>query len=169
MLRNASSAREPTILLAEDDAGDVALLQRAFDRATGRKVQIVTNGEEAIDYLAGNGRYADRQTYPLPIVVLLDLKMPRKSGLEVLGWIRSQPCIRRLPIIGITASQNTEDLNRAYDLGINSFLKKPLGFPELAAVIDAFVEYWFVFSRNPSLAPAEPVRDHKPSEPRPDE
>ena len=111
---------QQTILLAEDLDDDIALLRRAFQKADVRNIQVVKNGEQVIDYLQSAGAYSDRKMYPFPAVLLLDLKMPRKSGLEVLEWVRSQESIRRLPIVAITSSQDIEVVNRAYDLGINS-------------------------------------------------
>jgi CheY-like chemotaxis protein len=142
-----------TILLAEDLDDDVALLRRAFQRADVRNIQVVKNGEQAIDYLQSTGVYANREMYPFPAVLLLDLKMPRKSGLEVLEWVRSQESIRRLPVVAITSSQDIENVNRAYDLGINSCLMKPLKLTELIHLIKGFVEYWLVFSKHPTMQP----------------
>lgn len=148
------SNQQPTILLAENQDDDVALLQRAFEKANAPSFQVVRDGEEAIDYLKGAGRYGDRQAFPFPNLLLLDLKMPRKSGLEVLEWIRSQESIRRLPVIALTSSHLSTDVNRAYDLGINSYLIKPADFNELVNRIHTLAEYWFVFSRVPTIEPA---------------
>ena len=148
------SHEQKTILLAEDQDDDAALLQRAFERANVPNYYIVRDGEEAIGYLKGIGRYSDRRAFPFPNLLLLDLKMPRKSGLEVLEWIRSQQSIRRLPVIALTSSHLYADVNRAYDLGINSYLIKPTDFNELVNRIATLTEYWFVFSRVPTIEPA---------------
>src|SRR5207249_4077899 len=108
------------ILLAEDNADDVLLIQRAFQKAGLRQaLQVVQDGGQAIDYLSGNGIYADRDKYPLPYLLLLDLKMPGTDGFEVLQWARSDPNIKRLLIVVLTASNLQEDVDRAYDLGAN--------------------------------------------------
>jgi CheY-like chemotaxis protein len=143
-----------TILLAEDRDDDVALLQRAFERAHVPSFHIVRDGEEAIGYLKGAGRYSDRRAFPFPNLLLLDLKMPGRSGLEVLEWIRSQQSIRRLPVIALTSSHLPADVNRAYDLGINSYLIKPGDFNALVTRINTLTEYWFAFSRVPAIEPA---------------
>jgi CheY-like chemotaxis protein len=115
-----------TILLVDDSENDVLLMRRAFQGASAsNSVQLARNGEEAVDYLKGEGRYGDRQLYPVPAVVLLDLKMPRKDGFEVLSWVRQQPVLKRLPIFILTASCRPEDIERAFDLGANAYLVKP--------------------------------------------
>jgi len=118
-----------TILLVEDDSNDVLLLQRAFRRAgLMHALQIVTDGDQAVSYLNGDGEFADRQAHPLPALVLLDLKLPRRSGLEVLEWLRNQPeNLKALPVIVLTSSRLSEDVDRAYGLGANSYMAKPSG------------------------------------------
>src|ERR1041385_4494108 len=97
------SAREGVILLVEDDANDVLLIQRAFQRThVANPVEVVRDGEEALAYLSGQGSFADRDRHPLPVLMLMDLKMPRKTGLEVLEWVRQQPGLKRLPITMLT-------------------------------------------------------------------
>src|SRR6267154_1039224 len=117
------------ILQVEDDAHDVFLLQRAF-RETGvdHPLQVATDGQMAIDYLAGVDQFSDRGRYPLPSLVLLDLKLPRRSGREVLQWIRAQPGFRRIVVIAFTSAPYIGDIGLAYDLGANSFLVKPTDF-----------------------------------------
>src|SRR5262245_13616336 len=106
------------ILVTEDDPTDVLLLRRAFERAgIPSRLEVVSNGEEAISYLAGEGTYADRNLHPLPSVVLLDIKLPRTSGIDVLAWIRRQPEMNRLPVIMLTSSGRAADLRRAYEAG----------------------------------------------------
>jgi len=110
--------RRGSVLLVEDDPNDVALTQRAFERAGfANPLQVLSDGEQAIGYLGGEASYADRNRYPLPILVLLDLKLPRTSGFEVLAWIRGAPNIRRLPVVVLTSSQQSPDIDRAYDAG----------------------------------------------------
>src|SRR5688572_12371802 len=115
-----------TLLLVDDSENDLMLMRRAFKKAECDIVlREVRNGEEAIAYLLGEGPYGDRNSFPLPTVMLLDLNMPMKSGLDVLAWVRAQPVLKRLPIIILTASMRTEDLDRAFDLGASAFLVKP--------------------------------------------
>ena len=138
------------VLLVEDDANDVALTQRAFRKGgIPHPLTVVGDGEEAIAYLAGQGRYAERA---LPGLVLLDLKLPRKSGLEVLAWIRSQPGLRRLPVVVLTSSKESADVNRAYDHGVNSYLVKPVDFDDLLAMVRSVSSYWLALNRGAELS-----------------
>jgi CheY-like chemotaxis protein len=139
-----------TVLLVEDNADDVLLIQRAFRKANlPSVVQVVTHGEAAVDYLAGAGDYGDRLRYPLPVLVLLDLKLPRKSGLEVLTWRRQQAEVRRLPMVVLTSSREVSDLHAAYDLGANSYLVKPVGFDALLDMLKAVDHYWTALNERP--------------------
>jgi CheY-like chemotaxis protein len=140
-----------TILLAEDYEDDIALLQRAFQRVESNNVQVVRNGDEVIDYLKGSGPYADRRSVPWPGLLLIDIKMPRKSGLEVLQWIRHQDVLKRLPVVVLTSSQNIKDVNEAHEMGANSYLVKPTSFPDLVKLIRAFADYWLTVSTLPAL------------------
>lgn len=140
------------ILLVEDDDNDVVLVQRAFRKANiENQMQVARDGERAIDYLAGNGEYADRTRYPLPALMLLDLKLPRRSGLEVLEWVRSQESLRRLPVVILTSSRQTVDVNRAYDLGVNSYLVKPVTFEGLMELIETLDLYWLLLNERPDV------------------
>ncbi len=113
------------ILEIEDEETDVLLLQHAFRKADIRQeMQVVKSGQEAIDYLSGTGRFADRQSHPLPKLILLDLKLPDKNGLEILEWIRSRPELKRIVVIALTSSNHEADVARAYDLGVNSYIVK---------------------------------------------
>ena len=117
-----------TVLHVEDDPNDVLLLQRAFRRAgLTHALQVVTDGDQAVAYLTGQGQYTDRSAHPLPSLILLDLKLPRRSGLEVLAWLRSDPEVKKLPVIVLTSSRLSEDVDRAYALGANSYMAKPSG------------------------------------------
>src|SRR5437868_12776557 len=114
------------ILHVEYRDEDVFLLNHAFKRAEiGNPVQVVIDGQEAIDYLAGNGKFADRAQFPVPCLVLLDLQLPAKTGLEVLEWIRQQSALRSLIVIILSSSIYEGDVRRAYELGANAFLVKP--------------------------------------------
>ena len=111
------------------------LMQAAFRRAhVLSPLQTVHDGEEAIAYLKGEGPYADRTQYPLPVVVLLDLNIPKVNGFNVLAFVRSQPGLKRIPIIILTSSSRNEDVERAYDMGANAFLVKPAALSELIAM-----------------------------------
>ena len=146
--------RGQVILVVEDDPNDVLLIQRAFAKARIlNPVRTVSNGDEAVAYLSGSGPYGDRATYPVPVLVLLDLKLPRRSGLEVLGWIRSQPGLKRLPIVVLTSSKESIDINRAYDLGANSYLVKPVGFDSLLELVKSLEVYWMMLNQNPDVLP----------------
>jgi CheY-like chemotaxis protein len=142
-----------TILMAEDDDNDVFFLERAFKQAQiSNPLQRVKDGEEAIAYLRGDGPYADREKFPLPTFMLLDLKMPRRNGFEVIAWTRQQPGIRRLPIAILTSSKEEPDINRAYDAGANTYLVKPVKFEDLVDTVKALGLFWLLLAKTPDLA-----------------
>jgi CheY-like chemotaxis protein len=131
------------ILLVEDNPNDVVLIRRAFAKANvANPLNVVSDGEKAISYLSGGGDYADRARFPLPLFILLDLKLPRKSGHEVVHWLRAQPVLRRIPVVVLTSSSMKSDVERCYDLGVNSYLVKPVNFDELRALMDLIRQYW---------------------------
>ncbi|NQE36983.1 Response regulator rcp1 [Microcoleus sp. IPMA8] len=140
-----------TILLVEDNPVDILLMQRAFRNEifTNTSLQIVRDGDAAVFYLNGDGEYSDRDRYPLPAVILLDLKLPRRSGHEVLVWLKQQPELKRLPVVMLTSSKETIDVKRAYDLGVNSYLVKPIGFASLLEMMQSFNEYWLNYTELP--------------------
>ncbi len=141
----------PIILQVEDREEDVYLLQRALQRANlSATVHVATDGQDAIDYLAGHGRYADRRQFPLPYLVLLDLKLPLVMGLDVLGWVRSQPALRRLIIIVLSSSIHEADVQRAYELGANAFLVKPSDMNTLADMCQALKHFWLTYNQPPA-------------------
>jgi len=140
-----------TILLVEDDPNDVFLIQRAFRKANLGLLQVVGDGEAAVAYLSGVGVYADREKYPLPILLLLDLKLPLKSGLEVLAWVRQQSQVARLLVVVLTSSRETVDLKRAYALGTNSYLVKPVAFNALLEMVQSLNLYWLVLNEQPPI------------------
>jgi CheY-like chemotaxis protein len=137
-------SQRQTILLVEDSPVDILLMQRAFRNQifTNTSLQIVRDGDAAVFYLNGDGEYSDRDRYPLPAIILLDLKLPRRSGHEVLGWIKQHPQLKRLPVVVLTSSSQTVDVNLAYDLGVNSYLVKPVGFASLSDMMQSFGKYW---------------------------
>jgi len=139
------------VLIAEDDPSDVFLLQRAFNAAgVPASLHFVRDGQEAIDYLGGEANYADRTAYPLPDLMLLDLKMPRLNGFDVLQWLRQQPGLKRLLVTILTSSDQARDIDRAYDLGANSYLLKPHGSGELAELVQRVERYWLDLNQRPA-------------------
>ena len=117
---------DPIVLLVDDSKNDATLMRSVFARAGFvEPMRYAADGDDAIAYLRGDGRYRDRKLFPLPTTVLLDLNMPRKDGFEVLDWIRHQPALRRMRVYILSASSRAQDIERAYDLGANSYLVKP--------------------------------------------
>ncbi|HKS04706.1 MAG TPA: response regulator [Gemmatimonadaceae bacterium] len=138
------------VLLVEDDENDVLFVQRAFKHAgILNPLHIARHGDEAIEYLDGKGAFADRERYPLPVFVLLDLKMPRRSGLEVLEWVKDRAGLKRIPIVVLTSSKNDADVNKAYELGVNSYLVKPVSFEGLIELVKSLQLYWLVLNERP--------------------
>lgn len=131
---------DPIVLLVDDSDVDALLMKTVFER-TGfvQPLRFARNGEEAIAYLRGDGLYHDRKRFPFPTVVLLDLNMPRKNGFEVLDWVRHQPALKRLHIYVLSASSRTEDIQRAYDLGANSYLVKPTNLDGLMIMAKSLI------------------------------
>ena len=142
------------ILLVEDDNADAMLIERAIRRAgITYPVRRVGDGDAAVDYLSGLSPYKDREQHPLPVLILLDLKLPRRSGFEVLSWLRAQNTgVQRLPVVVLTSSSHSQDVNRAYDLGANSYLVKPSGPDALLDMIQKLDTYWLTMNRSPELA-----------------
>ena len=148
-----SEITRTTILLAEDDQNDVMLIKRAFSKShVINPIACVENGEEAVAYFSGEGEYADRERYPLPFMMLLDLKLPRLSGHEVLKWLREQPGLKRLPVVVLTSSREPSDINRAYEIGANSYLVKPVVFEEFSTLLKQLQVYWLMLSEHPELS-----------------
>ncbi len=141
---------QSVILLAEDSEDDVLLIRRAFRHANiVNPLQVVKDGEEAIAYLRGDGQYANRAEYPLPELLLLDLKMPKASGFDVLRWLREQPGLKALRVVVLSSSEQVRDVNMAYRLGANSFLVKPVDFRDLVELTQAIHGYWLWLSKAP--------------------
>jgi CheY-like chemotaxis protein len=133
----------PPVLYVEDDDNDVLLMRRAWTKADVQApLQVVTDGQEALDYISGKGKYADRIAHPIPCLVLLDLKLPKVLGLEVLRWIRSQPAFVGLRVIVFSSSTQPGDINAAHGLRIDAYLVKPGRFDEWVAMVDNLNVYW---------------------------
>ncbi len=146
------NANEFPILLVEDSPDDALLIQRAFRKANmANPVQLVRDGEEAVAYLSGAPPWDDRDRFPLPVFMLLDLKLPRRSGLEVLAWVRQESTVKRLPVVVLTSSRESVDVNRAYDLGVNSYLTKPVGFEALLEMVKSVNLYWLALNEFPEI------------------
>ena len=141
-----------TILHVEDDPNDVLLVNRAIKKVNSSMVvRSVGDGDQALAYLSGANGYANREEHPVPHLILLDLKMPRKSGLEVLAWIRQQASLKRMVVIIFTSSKHDHDINRAYELGANSYLVKPVGFEALQETMKQVDQYWARINQAPTL------------------
>ena len=133
-----------TILMADDDADDRALTKEALEE--GRLIndlRFVENGEELLDYLRQQGKYAPPADAPRPGLILLDLNMPRKDGRAVLKEIKSDPDLRTIPVVVLTTSKADEDVYRSYDLGVNSYIVKPVTFEALVDILQTLEKYWF--------------------------
>jgi DNA-binding response OmpR family regulator len=139
-----------TILLVEDSPDDVFFMKRAFDvsGATG-SIQVAEDGQIALDYFAGTGAFADRAEFPLPALVLLDLRMPRVPGFEVLKWLRENSEFNCIPVVILSSSREESDMKRAYALGANSFLVKTGNTSHLAAMVKTMVDYWLKYNEVP--------------------
>jgi CheY-like chemotaxis protein len=151
------------ILLVEDREDDVLLIRRALAKAyLSNPLHVVRDGEEAVAYLSGEGRYFDRAEYPLPALILLDLKMPGMDGFEVLKWLRQQPGFGLLRVIVLTSSDSIHDVTRAYQLGANSFMVKPMDFENVVEMTKFLSRYWLEMSKGP---PAQrPPTTKRPSQ-----
>jgi CheY-like chemotaxis protein len=132
------------ILMADDDADDRFLAQDAFREARLlNELRFVCDGEELLDYLCRRGQYADPLKSPRPGLILLDLNMPRKDGREALEEIKSDPDLRRIPVVVLTTSQSEEDVLRSYNIGVAGYVKKPVEFEGLVQVMKIIGKYWF--------------------------
>jgi DNA-binding response OmpR family regulator len=113
---------------------------------------VAQDGDEAVSYLSGIGNFSDRERFPLPRAILLDLKLPRRSGLEILAWVRKDAALRQVPVIILTSSHQEEDIRSAYDLGANSYLVKPVDLGDLETMMARVAEYWASLNRPPDLS-----------------
>jgi two-component system response regulator len=141
---------ERAILLVEDNADDEEFTLRALHRAkVTNPVIVVRDGSEAVDFLLGTGQYADRDASQVPAVVLLDLNLPKLSGIEVLRRIRNEPATRHVPVVVLTSSSEDEDVVDSYLSGANSYVRKPVGFAEFALAVGRLGVYWTLVNEPP--------------------
>ena len=144
--------QKKVILLVEDNLSDVGLTKRAFEKNhIQNKLVVAEDGQEALNYLFGTGAYAGRDTSEMPAVILLDLKLPKMDGLEVLKRIRSHDLTKRLPVVILTSSREEQDVAVSYDLGANSYIRKPVDFHQFAEAVRALELYWVVLNEPPPL------------------
>jgi CheY-like chemotaxis protein len=155
---------QAVILLAEDEEDYVLLIKHAFQKANIiNPLHIVWNGQEAIAYLMGAGKYANRDEYPLPDLFLLDIKMPRVNGFEVLEWVRKQAGLAGLRVLVLTSSDAIRDVNEAYRLGANSFLVKPLDFQDVTNLSRLIKDFWLKASKAPETFRPPRPKENGPS------
>jgi len=148
--------QDAAILLVEDDENDVQLLRRAFRKAhVANPLVEVKDGQAAIQYLSGEGAWADRVRYPIPFLMLLDLRLPKLSGFEVLAWVREQPRLAELIVVVLTVSDHVPDMNRAHELGANCYLVKPGTVAELVELVKGIQGRWLVSDSVPEQPDAE--------------
>ena len=140
------------ILLVEDNPSDAGLTKRAFDKhRIHNELVVVEDGQEALDYLFGAGAYAGRDTGQMPAVILLDLQLPRLDGLEILKRIRGHDLTKRLPVVVLTSSREEQDEAMSYNLGANSYIRKPVDFHQFAEAVKTLGLYWAVLNEPPPL------------------
>ncbi len=145
------------ILQVEDEEADIFLIQHVFKKAgITSPLQAVTDGQMALDYLSGTGAYADRATHPLPCLVLLDLKLPKLDGLEVLAWIRQRPQFQGMVVVVFSSSSHPADVERAYRLGANSFIQKPSGMDKTLEVAQLLKGWWLGYNRFAPVYESQP-------------
>jgi CheY-like chemotaxis protein len=146
------------LLHVENDSDDVFLTQRAFRKAgVNSPLHAVENGEQAVAFLLGHGRFANRTEHPLPSVILLDWNMPLMSGSDFLVWLRKQERLRRLPVVVLTSSNSQQDIAEAAELGANGFVTKPRTLESFQVMVTAFAEYWLKWNRSDFSQRREPV------------
>lgn len=142
-----------TVLMVEDNITDRRLLERVLVRGIeGFRVMWVGDGEQAVAYLSGDDRFADREAYPVPNLVLLDLKMPRMSGFELLSWIRESSPVRRMPVVVLSSSRERQDVNRAYECGANSYVSKDSDPDAYTESVQMLKHYWLKTNELPEVS-----------------
>lgn len=141
-----------SILIADDDADDRELIKAAFDEnSTQHQVNFVENGEELLFYLMRKGQYADKTLHPFPQIILLDLNMPKKDGREALKEIKTDPLFKSIPVIILTTSMEEKDIANSYELGVNSYIIKPVTYAGLVEVTSVLSKYWFEIAELPNV------------------
>lgn len=145
-------SRIATLLIVEDEPNDVFFLRRGLGKAgIVNDIREARDGEEAVAYLEGRGEFADRNRHPLPSLILLDLKLPRRSGLELLEWLRKGPVpLREIPVIVLTSSKERRDMDRADELGVVAYYVKPVGYQEFMARVESIGKYWLSLAGHPT-------------------
>ena len=155
-----------SVLVAEDDESDAFLMQRAFHSfGLMRPPHIVGDGGEAIAYIAGEGRYSDRMAFPCPALIILDLKMPRVDGFQVLKWLNEHPDFRVIPTIVLSSSADPRDVKHSYCLGANGYLCKPSGFADFKEMLGKVIAYWDQCVKPPPMEAAptcEALKERRP-------
>jgi CheY-like chemotaxis protein len=142
----------PTLLIVEDNEDDIFFVERIFKQIGARcELRFARDGIEAIEYLSGQGAFKDRAKYAMPTIILMDLKMPRRNGFEVLEWMHNQPEIKLIPTIVVTSSTLQEDVTRAYRLGANAVMNKPVDKDSLLQMLKSFHIYWTDFVEMPEI------------------
>ena len=145
-----------SVLLVEDDPNDILLMERAVRKAgLSHAMKTARDGEQAVDYLSGEAAFADRGLHPLPALILLDLKLPKLSGFEVLKWLRGQPELRRIPVIVLTSSKEKHDIAHAYELGANAYLIKPAVFNDLVDLVKIIFSFWIIANHFSDVTPEQ--------------
>lgn len=138
------------ILLVEDNPSDINLTKRAFSKSNiANELVVVRDGQEALDYLYGAGPYADRNLSDIPAVILLDLKLPKIDGITVLREIKSHHELKKIPVVVLTTSDEENDLDECYRLGVNSYIRKPVEFDKFAEIVSLLGLYWLVINEPP--------------------
>lgn len=141
------------ILIVEDEKADALLLKKAFyENAAIDNINIAIDGEQALDYLRGTGEYSDRKQHPLPNLIMLDLKLPKISGLQALQEIKAMEIIKRIPVVVLSASDQIKDIRDAYDLGANSYFVKKVGYSHFISIAEQINKYWLEYNQQPPLS-----------------
>jgi CheY-like chemotaxis protein len=152
------------VLYVEDDKNDVIFMNQTWgDAQIQNQLLTVCDGQAAMDYLEGRAAYADRKLFPLPGLILMDLNLPRKTGLEVLKWIRAHPVYNTLPVIVFTSSNREMDIYKSYALGANAFIVKPAMMDDLLAAVKVLKEFWLRVNQPPPEVPPPGANQVKPT------
>ena len=148
--------RQCTILIVDDDENDIFFVKRAFTEINVHcAFHMLKNGQEVVDYLSGHGEHADRDKYPLPMMILMDLKMPIMDGFQVLAWLRNRAGLKVIPTIVFSSSDVPADITRAYELGANSFMTKSVTYDGLLLKLQTLNQYWLEHCKHPQVGDAD--------------